>query len=74
MGAHGFMEEYYLTFNKENGYILVYEEIIGAKAFPDSIKLLEQKLTAKEAQYRDKDMSYTQQAWMLNSLKRMLLK
>lgn len=52
------MEEYYLTFNEETGYILGYEEIIGAKAFPDAIKLLEQKLTAKEAQYRDMDEPY----------------
>lgn len=58
MGAHGFMEEYYLTFNEETGYILGYEEIIGAKVFPDAIKLLEQKLTAKEAQYRDMDEPY----------------
>lgn len=58
MGAHGFMEEYYLTFNEESGNILGYEEIIGAQAFPDAIKLLEQKLTAKEAQYRDMDELY----------------
>ena len=58
MGAHGFMEEYYLTFNEDTGNILGYEEIIGAKAFPDAIKLLEQKLTAKEAQYRDMDEPY----------------
>lgn len=55
MGAHGFMEEYYLTFDEETGYILGYEEIIEAKAFPETIKLLEQKLTAKEAQHRDMD-------------------
>lgn len=58
MGAHGFMEEYYLTFNEETGYILGYEEIIGAKAMPETIKLLEQKLTAKETQYRDIDEPY----------------
>lgn len=58
MGAHGFMEEYYLTFNEETENILGYEEIIGAKAFPDAIKMLEQKLTAKEAQYRDMDEAY----------------
>lgn len=34
------------------------EEIIGAKAFPEAIRLLEQKLTAKEAQYRDLDEPY----------------
>lgn len=58
MGAHGLMEEYYLTFNEETGYILGYEEIIGTKAFPDAIKLLEQKLTAKETQYREMDQPY----------------
>lgn len=58
MGAHGFMEEYYLTFNEETGNILGYEEIIGANAIPETIKLLEQKLTAKEAQYRDMDEPY----------------
>ncbi len=55
MGAHGFMEEYYLTFNEETGYILGYEDIIGAEAFPYAIKQLEQKLTAQKAQYRDMD-------------------
>lgn len=58
MGAHGFMEEYYLTFNEETGNILGYEEIIGAKVFPYAIKLLEQKLTAKEAKCRDLDETY----------------
>lgn len=58
MGAHGFMEEYYLTFNEETGYILGYEDIIGASDFPKAIKLLEQKLTVKEAQYRDMDEPY----------------
>lgn len=58
MGAHGFMEEYYLTFNEETGIILGYEEIIGSKVFPDAIKLLEQKLTAQKAQYRDLDEPY----------------
>lgn len=58
MGAHGFMEEYYLTFNEETGNILGYKEIIGTKAMPDAIKMLEQKLTAKEAQYRDMDEPY----------------
>lgn len=52
------MEEYYLAFNEETGNILGYKEIIGAKAMPDAIKMLEQKLTAKEAQYRDMDEPY----------------
>lgn len=58
MGVHGFMEEYYLTFNNETGYLLGYEDIIGNETFPVAIKLLEQKLTAKEAKYRDMDEPY----------------
>lgn len=58
MGAHGLMEEYYLTFNEETGDLLGYEDIIGAESFPDAIKQLEEKLTAKEAQYREMDEPY----------------
>lgn len=53
MGAHGFMEEYYLTFNEKTGKLLGYEEIIGTKAFPDAIKMLEHQLTDKEVRGRE---------------------
>ena len=58
MGAHGFMEEYYLTFNNETGNLLGFDDIIGNAFFPKAINLLEQKLTAKEAEYHDMDEPY----------------
>lgn len=58
MGAHGFMEEYYLTFNNETGNLLGFNDIIGNASFPKAITLLEQKLTEKEAEYRDMEEPY----------------
>lgn len=51
MGAHGLMEEYYLTFNESNGNLLGYNDIIGLKVFPEAIKLLEQQLTVYKSEY-----------------------
>lgn len=45
-GAHGFMEEYYLTIDNNSGRLLGYEDIIGKKDFPKSIAELEKQLTA----------------------------
>lgn len=59
MGAHGFMEEYYLTFNNESGNLLGYNDLTGSESFPKAIVLLEQKLTAKEAEYRDVEEPYS---------------
>lgn len=46
MGAHGYMQEYYLTFDNSTGRLLGYEDIIGDKDFPKVIKLLEDRLLA----------------------------
>lgn len=43
---HGFMEEYYLTFNNHTGKLLGYDDIIGKKDFPKLITELEKQLTA----------------------------
>ena len=45
-GMHGFMEEYYLTFNNHTGKLLGYDDIIGNKDFPKLITELEKQLTA----------------------------
>lgn len=45
-GMHGFMEEYYLTFNNHTGKLLGYDDIIGKKDFPKLITELEKQLTA----------------------------
>ncbi len=44
-GMHGFMEEYYLTFNNQSGKLLGYNELIGKKNFPKAIAALEKQLT-----------------------------
>lgn len=44
MGAHGYMEEYYLTFDKVAGRLLGAEDIIEPKNFDFVIESLEQKI------------------------------
>lgn len=50
--------KYYLTFNNETGNLLGFNDIIGNASFPKAITLLEQKLTEKEAEYRDMEEPY----------------
>lgn len=45
-GMHGFMEEYYLTFNNHSGNLLGYSDLIGKKNFPKAIAVLEKQLTS----------------------------
>lgn len=59
MGMHGFMEEYYLTFNNQTGRLLGYKEIVGDDDFPKAIEILERQLTVKEEIYRDVDETIT---------------
>lgn len=43
-GMHGFMEEYYLTFDNESGRLLGRDDIFTANGFKSVISVLEQKL------------------------------
>ena len=58
MGAHGFMEEYYLTFDNENGRILGYNDIFGANDFKKVLDLLEQEITAQKKEFMNFDGIY----------------
>lgn len=58
MGAHGFMEEYYLTFDNENGCILGYNDIFGANDFKKVLDLLEQEITAQKKEFMNFDGIY----------------
>ena len=53
MGMHGFMEEYYLTFNNQTGQLLGYNDLLGEESFHKAISILEQLLTNKETEFRD---------------------
>lgn len=57
MGIHGYMEEYYLTFDNKTGRILSYKEIIGEEAFPKAINLLEKAITEQKIKYNGYDES-----------------
>lgn len=59
MGAHGFMEEYYLTFDNENGRILGYNDIFGANGFKKVLDLLEQEITAQKKEFMNFDGVYS---------------
>lgn len=43
-GMHGFMEEYYLTFDSETGRLLGWKDFFTEKGFKSAIGILEQKL------------------------------
>ena len=58
-GMHGFMEEYYLTFNDQTGELLGYEDIIGKKNFPKAIKILEKQLTDYRATWSSITETYS---------------
>lgn len=58
MGAHGFMEEYYLTFDNENGRILGYNDIFEANDFKKVLDLLEQEITAHKKEFMNFDGIY----------------
>lgn len=58
MGAHGFMEEYYLTFDNENGRILGYNDIFEANDFKKVLDLLEQEITAQKKEFMNFDGIY----------------
>lgn len=45
MGAHGYMEEFYITFDNATGRLLGIDDIIGKEAFPQVITLLDRKVT-----------------------------
>lgn len=47
MGMHGFMEEYYITFDNHSGRLLGYRDIFGDLGFPEAIRLLETQLTKR---------------------------
>lgn len=59
MGTHGFMEEYYLTFDNENGRILGYNDIFGANGFKKVLDLLEQEITAQKKEFMNFDGVYS---------------
>lgn len=58
MGAHGYMEEYYITFDNTTGRIMGYEDLFGAKDFKKAIELLEQKITAQKKALLDFEALY----------------
>lgn len=43
-GAHGYSQDYYLTFNTKNGKVLGYKDIYGTKNFAQAIASLEQQI------------------------------
>lgn len=53
MGMHGFMEEYYLTFDNHNGRILGYDEIFAPEGKADALAKLEVALNRKKNQAHD---------------------
>lgn len=57
-GMHGFMEEYYLTFNSENGQLLGKDDIFTANDFKSAIGILEQKLCDHRNEYTTCDGPY----------------
>lgn len=57
-GMHGYMEEYYLTFDNVSGRLLGYEDIIGKKNFPKAIEVLEKQLTAYRSTWSSNTDTY----------------
>lgn len=48
MGIHGFMEEYYISFNKDTGAILGFNDLFPKKDSDEIIRLLDRKLTERK--------------------------
>lgn len=57
-GMHGYMEEYYLTFDAENGRLLGKDDIFTANSFKAAIGILEQKLCNHRNEYTTCDGPY----------------
>lgn len=57
-GMHGYMEEYYLTFDNESGRLLGRNDIFTAKGFKLAINILEQKLCDHRNTYTTCDGPY----------------
>lgn len=57
-GMHGYMEEYYLTFDNESGNMLGWKDIFTDKGFKSAIGLLEQKLYGHRNTYTTCDGHY----------------
>lgn len=55
MGAHGYMEEYYLTFDKVTGRLLGAEDIIEPKNFDFVIESLEKKICNRKRRNGEAD-------------------
>lgn len=57
-GMHGYMEEYYLTFNAENGRLLGKDDLFTNAGFKAAIGVLEQKLCDHRNEYTTCDGPY----------------
>lgn len=58
MGAHGFMEEYYLTFNDETGTLLGFDDLFSKSDFNKVIDALETEITEYQKDIRSFEGTY----------------
>lgn len=58
MGAHGFMEEYYLTFNNDTGALLGFDDLFSKGDFKKVIDALEVEITEYQKDIRSFEGTY----------------
>lgn len=58
MGMHGFMEEYYLTFDNTTGHLLGAEDMIKSDRFDSVITILEKKINDYKHEYPGDESHY----------------
>lgn len=59
MGMHGFMEEYYLTFDSKTGRLLGAEDLFKTGKYDKAIKILEKKINDYKHEYMSEDIHFT---------------
>lgn len=57
-GMHGFMEEYYITFDAESGRLLGKDDLFTNAGFKEAVGILEQKLCDHRNEYTTCDGPY----------------
>lgn len=59
MGMHGFMEEYYLTFDNSTGCLLGAEDLLKSGKFNSVIEILERKINDYKHEYMSDEIHFT---------------
>ena len=59
MGMHGFMEEYYLTFDNVTGRLLGAEDLLKSGKFNSVIEILEKKINDYKHEYMSDEIHFT---------------